>query len=210
MGNTNMRSTSQLTHDPAGAPPKRRLRPGFVDPCARRGPLTAAGKARAAQNARRHGLSIPVSCDPPASAEIEALAQNICRSCAAARLPTAPTPPLANACAWRAASRKRRSICAACAARGTPSSGGPTPIRAGVPPKACTPGSGSSARSASSSDAASRSRPTCATPSWSGRKASTSSPASWPTRSPPSPAWTATSAARSRAASARSGRSTRR
>ena len=85
MGNTNMRSTSQLTHDPTGAPPKRRLRPGFVDPCARRGPLTAAGKARAAQNARRHGLSIPVSCDPPATAEIEALAQNICRSCAAAR-----------------------------------------------------------------------------------------------------------------------------
>ena len=102
MGNTNMRSTSQLTHDPAGAPPKRRLRPGFVDPCARRGPLTAAGKARAAQNAHRHGLSIPMSCDPAVSAEVEALAQDICRSCAAA-------PPAAAACAGGtdAASRER-------------------------------------------------------------------------------------------------------
>jgi len=84
MGNMNMGGKSRLTHNPAGAPPKRRLRPGFVDPSARRGPRTTAGKARAAQNARRHGLSLPVSCDPAASTEIEALAQDICRSCAAA------------------------------------------------------------------------------------------------------------------------------
>jgi hypothetical protein len=29
-----------------------------------RGPITAAGRARAAQNARRHGLSRPVRNDP--------------------------------------------------------------------------------------------------------------------------------------------------
>jgi hypothetical protein len=35
---------------------------------------------RACQNARRHGLSLPVLCDPTASSEIEALARKICRS----------------------------------------------------------------------------------------------------------------------------------
>src|SRR5580704_234889 len=71
------RGTTRLV----GGPRKRRLRPGFVDPCARRGPLTAAGKARSSQNARRHGLSLPVLHEPAAMAEVEALAQKICRSC---------------------------------------------------------------------------------------------------------------------------------
>ena len=41
------------------------------------GPKTAAGLARAAQNARRHGLAIPIFADPTFSAEIETLARHI-------------------------------------------------------------------------------------------------------------------------------------
>jgi hypothetical protein len=38
------------------------------------GPKTAAGKATAAQNARRHGLNLPVLADPALSSEVEELA----------------------------------------------------------------------------------------------------------------------------------------
>jgi hypothetical protein len=41
------------------------------------GPKTAAGRARAAKNARRHGLSVPVTSDPALSAEVETLALQI-------------------------------------------------------------------------------------------------------------------------------------
>ena len=41
------------------------------------GPKTAAGKARAAQNAFRHGLNVPVRSDPLLAAEIEAMARKI-------------------------------------------------------------------------------------------------------------------------------------
>ena len=41
------------------------------------GPRTAAGKARVAQNARRHGLTLPACCDPAWSDEIKALARSI-------------------------------------------------------------------------------------------------------------------------------------
>jgi hypothetical protein len=41
------------------------------------GPRTAAGKARSAQNAHRHGLSVPARYDPARSEEIEALARAI-------------------------------------------------------------------------------------------------------------------------------------
>jgi hypothetical protein len=61
-------------------PRKRRLRAGFVDRSARRGPLTAMGKARASQNARRHGLSRSVLRDRIASLEIEDLTRKICSS----------------------------------------------------------------------------------------------------------------------------------
>jgi hypothetical protein len=41
------------------------------------GPKTAAGKATAAQNARRHGLNLPVLADPAMSSEVEELARTI-------------------------------------------------------------------------------------------------------------------------------------
>ena len=41
------------------------------------GPRTAAGKARSARNAKRHGLSLPALADPAWSAEITALARKI-------------------------------------------------------------------------------------------------------------------------------------
>ena len=42
-----------------------------------RGPITAAGRARAAQNARRHGLSRSVCSDLAFASEIAALARHI-------------------------------------------------------------------------------------------------------------------------------------
>jgi hypothetical protein len=41
------------------------------------GPKTAAGQAKAAQNARRHGLRIPVLSDPNLSAEVDMMALRI-------------------------------------------------------------------------------------------------------------------------------------
>jgi hypothetical protein len=41
------------------------------------GPKTAVGRAKAAQNARRHGLRVPVLSDPALSAEVEAMAKRI-------------------------------------------------------------------------------------------------------------------------------------
>jgi hypothetical protein len=41
------------------------------------GPKTARGKARAAQNARRHGLSLSVGSDPVWSEQVESVAQEI-------------------------------------------------------------------------------------------------------------------------------------
>ncbi len=41
------------------------------------GPKTAGGRGRAAQNARRHGLSVPVLLNAGLSEEVEALAREI-------------------------------------------------------------------------------------------------------------------------------------
>ena len=57
---------------------KRALRPDHPDALVRRGPRTAAGKRRVAQNARSHGLSVAACFEPAAAAEVEAMARRIC------------------------------------------------------------------------------------------------------------------------------------
>jgi hypothetical protein len=50
------------------------------------GPKTAQGRARAARNARRHGLSLPLYSDPTLSKEVEALACEIAGADANAKI----------------------------------------------------------------------------------------------------------------------------
>jgi len=45
------------------------------------GPTSAAGKVRSAQNARRHGLSVPVMHDPDVEADVALLAAQIAPGC---------------------------------------------------------------------------------------------------------------------------------
>jgi hypothetical protein len=49
------------------------------------GPRTAAGKARVAKNACRHGLNRPIGRDPALAGDVEAWTRRICG------LPAAPT-----------------------------------------------------------------------------------------------------------------------
>lgn len=56
---------------------ERRLRANRANARRSTGPTSAAGKARAAQNARRHGLSLDVLADPALGQDVEALAQRI-------------------------------------------------------------------------------------------------------------------------------------
>ena len=55
----------------------RQIRANRRNAGASTGPRTAQGKSRAAQNARRHGLSLPIFSDPHLSTEIENLALKI-------------------------------------------------------------------------------------------------------------------------------------
>jgi hypothetical protein len=41
------------------------------------GPQTSGGKARTSRNARRHGLSVPITCDPVLAIEVEELARRL-------------------------------------------------------------------------------------------------------------------------------------
>ena len=55
----------------------RKLRANRANARRSTGPKTAAGRVKAAQNARRHGLRIPVLSNPTLSAEVEMMARRI-------------------------------------------------------------------------------------------------------------------------------------
>jgi len=60
---------------------KRRLRAMRLGKPAGTGPTSAAGKARSAQNARKHGLNVPVMYDADVSADVEFMAEEIAPGC---------------------------------------------------------------------------------------------------------------------------------
>ena len=60
---------------------KRKLRANRLGKPAGTGPTSAAGKARSAQNARKHGLNVPVMYDPEVSADVEFMAEEIAPGC---------------------------------------------------------------------------------------------------------------------------------
>jgi hypothetical protein len=64
----------------------RRIKANRENARASTGPSTARGRARAARNAFRHGLSLPVCSEPALSEEVEALAREIARPEANARI----------------------------------------------------------------------------------------------------------------------------
>ena len=85
---------------------ERKIRANRENARASTGPKTMQGRARAAQNHFRHGLSIPVHSDPAWSEEVQALARAI-----------AGRTPMTISRTSLAGSRKRTSICAAYARR---------------------------------------------------------------------------------------------
>jgi hypothetical protein len=60
---------------------KRRLRAMRLGKPAGTGPTSAAGKARSAQNARKHGLNVAVVHDPDVGADVAFMAEEIAPGC---------------------------------------------------------------------------------------------------------------------------------
>jgi hypothetical protein len=60
---------------------KRKLRANRLGKPAGTGPTSAAGKARSAQNARKHGLNVPVMYDPDVGADVAFMAEEIAPGC---------------------------------------------------------------------------------------------------------------------------------
>jgi hypothetical protein len=60
---------------------KRKLRAMRLGKPAATGPTSAAGKARSAQNARKHGLNVPVMYDGDVSADVAFMAEEIAPGC---------------------------------------------------------------------------------------------------------------------------------
>src|SRR5262249_61217466 len=65
---------------------KRKLRANRLGKPAGTGPTSAAGKARSAQNARKHGLNVPVMHDPDVAADVALMTQEIAPGCQDAEL----------------------------------------------------------------------------------------------------------------------------
>ena len=65
----------------------RKIRANRANARASSGPKTAAGKARSAQNAFRHGFNVPILLDPALASDVEALAQRIAGKSADANRP---------------------------------------------------------------------------------------------------------------------------
>jgi hypothetical protein len=57
----------------------RRVRANRSNSLLSTGPKTEAGRAKSAQNARRHGLRVPVLCDPALAQDVERMARDIVR-----------------------------------------------------------------------------------------------------------------------------------
>jgi hypothetical protein len=66
---------------PSAGISKRKLRANRLGKPAGTGPTSAAGKARSAQNARKHGLNVPVMYDPGADADVAFMAEEIAPGC---------------------------------------------------------------------------------------------------------------------------------
>jgi len=60
---------------------KRKLRANRLGKPAGTGPTSAAGKARSAQNARKHGLNVEVMHDPDFAADVAFMAEEIAPEC---------------------------------------------------------------------------------------------------------------------------------
>jgi hypothetical protein len=60
---------------------KRKLRANRLGKPAGTGPTSAVGKARSAQNARKHGLNVPVMHDPDVGADVAFMAEEIAPGC---------------------------------------------------------------------------------------------------------------------------------
>jgi hypothetical protein len=60
---------------------KRKLRANRLGKPAGTGPTSAAGKARSAQNARKHGLNVAVMHDPDAGVDVAFMAEEIAPGC---------------------------------------------------------------------------------------------------------------------------------
>jgi hypothetical protein len=61
----------------------RRVRANRSNSLRSTGPKTKTGRAKSAQNARRHGLRVPVLHDPALAEDVERMARDIVRECGA-------------------------------------------------------------------------------------------------------------------------------
>ena len=111
----------------AGGGSKRKLRANRLGKPAGTGPTSAAGKARSAQNARKHGLNVPVLYDPDVGADVAFMAEEIAPGCQDPELiGRARLIAEAQVDLMRVARARRDIIAAAAAGAGDRPAAGPT------------------------------------------------------------------------------------